>query len=183
MAPRSSFMKILHALATVALLSALVTLNGCGEDSSSGSAAGSANAGGSVIKVVSNRADLISGDEVLIDVVPPAGTEASAIAVTLNDTDVTSQFSPTAQGTLRGLVTGLLLGYNTIAADYPAGHASVVVTNHPNGGPVLAGPQLQPWTCQAGALDAQCNQAPTFAYLYKASVNGTWSPYDPANPP
>src|SRR6185295_13982131 len=132
MAPRSSFMKILHALATVALLSALVTLNGCGEDSSSGSAAGSADAGGSVIKVVSNRADLISGDDVLIDVVPPAGTDSGAIAVTLNGGDVTGQFSPSSQGTLRGLVTGLARGENSIAASYPGGHASVKVTNHPN---------------------------------------------------
>ena len=141
------------------------------------------DAGGSVIKVVSNRADLISGDEVLIDVVPPAGTDSGEIAVTLNGGDVTGQFSPTSQGTLRGLVTGLARGENTIAAIYPDGHASVKVTNHPNGGPVLAGPQLQPWTCQQGAVDAQCNQAPSFVYLYKASKNADWKPYDPANPP
>ena len=178
-------MKALLSLATVALLSALVALGGCGESGDSGgsSAVSAADAGGSVIKVVSNRADLISGDDVLIDVVPPAGTDSGAIAVTLNGGDVTGQFSPTAQGTLRGLVTGLARGENTIAATYPGGHASVAVTNHPNGGPVLAGPQLEPWTCQKGAVDAQCNQAPTFDYLYKASANADLQPYDPANPP
>ena len=41
-----------------------------------------------------------------------------------------------------------------------------VVTNHPIGGPVFAGPQIEPWTCQEGARDAKCNQPPTFRYLY-----------------
>ena len=175
-------MKVVFSLATVAILSALVALGGCGESTDSAPASG-ANAGGSVIKVVSNRADLISGDDVLIDVVPPAGTDSGEIAVTLNGGDVTGQFSPTSQGSLRGLVTGLARGENTIAASYPSGHASVKVTNHPNGGPVIAGPQLQPWTCQAGAVDAQCNQAPSFAYFYKASAGTDFQPYDPANPP
>src|SRR5579862_2907499 len=154
-------MKAVLSLATITLLSALVALDGCGESSESSPASGP-DGGGSVIKVVSNRADLISGDDVLIDVVPPAGTDSGTIAVTLNGGDVTGQFLPTSPGTLRGLVTGLARGENTIAASYPGGHASVKVTNHPNGGPVLAGPQLEPWTCQAGAVDAQCNQAPVF---------------------
>lgn len=177
-------MKAVLSVTTVALVSALVTLGGCGESSQmSGSAVSGADAGGSVIKVVSNRADLISGDDVLIDVVPPAGTESGEIAVTLNGGDITGDFSPTAQGTLRGLVTGLARGENILAASYPDGHASVKVTNHPNGGPVLAGPQLQPWTCQKGAIDAQCNQAPSFVYFYKVTANSNWKPYDPANPP
>jgi len=185
-------MKALLSLTTVALLSALVTLSGCGDSSQvvSSSSGSSSNpggsvtdAGGSVVKVVSNRADLVNGDDVLIDIVPPAGTDSGEIAVTLNDGDVTGQFSPTAQGTLRGLVTGLARGENIIAAHYPDGHASVTVTNHPNGGPVLAGPQLQPWTCQPGAVDAQCNQAPVFVYFYKAATNSDFKPYDPANPP
>jgi len=178
-------MKVVFSLTTVALLSALVTLSGCGESSqvSSSSSVSSPDAGGSVIKVVSNRADLISGDDVLIDIVAPAGTDTGEITVTLNGGDVTGQFSPTSQGTWRGLVTGLARGENTIAALYPGGHASVKVTNHPNGGPLIAGPQLQPWTCQKGAVDAQCNQVPTFAYFYKASANSNFLAYDPANPP
>ena len=32
-----------------------------------------------------------------------------------------------------------------------------------NGGPVLSGPQLQPWVCQARRVDAQCNQPPSTA--------------------
>src|SRR5437762_999628 len=122
MAPwRSSIMKAVLSLTTVALLSALVTLGGCGE---SPQASGS-DARGSVIKVVSNRADLISGDDVMIDVVPQAGIDSAEIAVTLNGGDVTEQFSPTSQGTFRGLVTGLERGENTIAASYPGGRASV----------------------------------------------------------
>src|SRR5213075_747856 len=109
---RSSFMKASVSLATVVFLSELVTLNGCGESTQ----VGGASAGGPVIHVVSNRADLISGDEALIDIVPPAGTDSDEITVTLNGADVTGQFSPTAQGTWRGLVTGLARGENIIAA-------------------------------------------------------------------
>ena len=46
------------------------------------------------------------------------------------------------------------------------GAARLIVTNHPIGGPVFAGPQIQPWACQDGAQDAQCNQPPTFRFLY-----------------
>ena len=59
----------------------------------------------------------------------------------------------------------------------------IVVTNHPNGGPVFSGPQVQPWVCQAGATDAKCNQPVSYEYQYKSSVTGTLSPYDPESPP
>src|SRR5439155_19033714 len=68
--------------------------------------------------------------------------------------------------------------------------------NHPFGGPVFSGPQIQPWKCQAGAQDRQCNVAPTFAYEYMpagftsiaAGVTGVaavnaFRPYDPKHPP
>jgi hypothetical protein len=74
--------------------------------------------------------------------------------------------------------------------------AQLVLTDHAIGGPVLAGPQIQPWACQKGATDRQCNTPPTFAYSYlpvgtgglgfaASGVGGanTLQPYDPANPP
>ena len=42
--------------------------------------------------------------------------------------------------------------------------AQITITNHPIGGPVFAGPQIQPWTCEAGATDAQCNLPTAYAY-------------------
>src|SRR5919198_2921952 len=61
--------------------------------------------------------------------------------------------------------------------------ARATLINHPNGGPVLSRPQVQPWQCQPGAKDAQCNQPPAYAYSYKSSVTGQFAAYDPANPP
>src|SRR5262249_35299271 len=47
-----------------------------------------------------------------------------------------------------------------------------------------SGPQLQPWVCESGAADAQCNQPPTYRFVYKStdpSKQG-FQPYDPGNP-
>ncbi len=63
--------------------------------------------------------------------------------------------------------------------------SAITITNHPNGGPVLSGPQLQPWVCQATAVDVQCNQPPTYTYLYKSTdpTKQGLQPYDPEAPP
>src|SRR4051794_26359048 len=73
------------------------------------------------------------------------------------------------------------------------------VTNHPIGGPVFAGPQIQPWTCAPGARDSQCDRPPTYRYYYlpkgastegatlpgttSNSSGGPFQPYDPNTPP
>ena len=55
--------------------------------------------------------------------------------------------------------------------------------NHPIGGPVIAGPQVQPWVCQNGSADPQCNAPTTYTYEYKSSLTGQLETYDPASPP
>ena len=53
-------------------------------------------------------------------------------------------------GRFEGLVTGLSLGPNVLTARaHGRKDASITVTNHPNGGPVFSGPQVQPWVCQS----------------------------------
>lgn len=147
-------------------------------------AGGSGPVSGNAIQILSNRADLISGGAALVQVTLPAGAAASAVTVSLNGGDVTSQFSMTASGVYMGLVSGMALGRNTITANYPGGGSSYAVINHANGGPILAGPQLTPWTCQQGAVDAQCNQAPAYSYVYLSSdpLKIGFQTYDPANP-
>ncbi|MGB1580075.1 MAG: DUF6351 family protein, partial [Nevskiales bacterium] len=105
------------------------------------------------IHVMSNRADLVSGGDVLIEVLPGAAVSPAAVSVQVNGRDVSSQFAPVEGGRLRGLVSGLALGRNTITAAWAGGLASAEVVNHPNGGPVFSGPQLQPWQCQDAAED------------------------------
>jgi len=136
------------------------------------------------ILVLSNRADLVSGGEALVEVVLPMGVEASTVEVDVDGHDVTDQFELRPNGRYMGLLTGLALGPNVVTAQLPGGARQITITNHPNGGPVLAGPQLQPWICQATAVDAQCNQPATYAYIYKSTdpTKTGFQPYDPGNP-
>jgi hypothetical protein len=129
------------------------------------------------IAVLSNRADLISGGDALVGVTP-AGAR-----VTLNRRSVTSAFAVRPDGRYLALLTALKNGANSLVAKSGQRGARLTIRNHPIGGPVMAGPQIQPWTCFDGALDAQCNRAPTYTYSYKSTAGGPLQPYDPKNPP
>ena len=59
------------------------------------------------IHVLSDRADLISGSEALVSVTLPHKTAPSSVSVSLNGSDVTSQFALRPNGSYEGLVTGL----------------------------------------------------------------------------
>jgi hypothetical protein len=161
-------------------------------------AAPAASAQSLQIEVLSTRADLVSGGQALTSIDLPAGSDPSRVAVRLNGRDVTSQFAQRPNRAFEGLVTGLVNGSNTLTATLPDGTSmSARIINHPIGGPSFSGPQVQPWVCQAGAIDAQCNQAPSISYDYmpavdQAQVNSLTGPkdlsdafqsYDPSNPP
>src|SRR3954463_12622187 len=82
-------------------------------------AAAWANEGGSNLEIVtlSNRADLISGGDALVEVRVPKQVSLSAVKVNVNGRDITSSFKADAAArTLRGLVTGLVEGRNDLAA-------------------------------------------------------------------
>ena len=136
------------------------------------------------IEVVSNRADLVSGDNALVQINLPPEVESTEVRVLLNRRDVTNAFAMRSNGKLQGLVTDLELGENTLTAKAQQGPgAHITLTNHPVGGPIFSGPQIQPWYCLEGALDAQCNRPITYEYFYKATSDGSMQPYDPENPP
>ena len=133
------------------------------------------------IKTLSNRADLVSSGDALVQV---KGRGARRARVTLNGRDVTNVFAVRPDGRFTGLVTGLRDGRNVLRARRRDGSgARLVVTGHPNGGPVFAGPQVQPWVCQETAKDDQCNEPPQYTFEYKSSVDGQLKPYDPGSPP
>jgi hypothetical protein len=115
------------------------------------------------ITVLSNRADLVSGGQALVAVDMSHGSDPSKLRVTLNRRDVSSEFAVRPNGRYEGLVTGLNVGNNVLEAALKDGHgAQITITDHPIGGPVFAGPQIQPWKCQTGALDKQCDEPPKF---------------------
>ena len=161
------------------------------------SAAGPSGTSGKVrITTVSNRADLVSAGDVLLRLSTP-GARPDQARVTLNGKDVTAAFGRQSNGRGLGLLTGLRLGRNVVTATLPDGRgARLVVTNHPQGGPVFSGPQIQPWTCSNGVKNKKCKQRPTYGYSYVpagtagttigatgVASTGTLQPYDPKNPP
>ena len=109
------------------------------------------------LRVLSNRADLISGGDALVEVLFPHRFTDDNVTVTLNGADVTSAFALRADDTFSGLLSGLVLGDNEVVArSVPTSPKSktkgpktarLTITNHPASGPVFAGEQLQPWVC------------------------------------
>jgi hypothetical protein len=173
------------------------------------------------IRTLTNRADLISDGDALVEVQVPHNVRVDRVKVTLNGKDITTSFVANASAqTLRGVVTGLKGGRNELAVrskpgqgnGHGFGHdndddASLTITNHVRGGPVLLGSQTQPWICatptpvaQNGntpasnasgltttAVDAQCNIATEYKLFYRTTTAGCSSalpdPSPPAAPP
>src|SRR5437762_10582455 len=143
-----------------------------------------AAAQGLQLHVVSNpKPEFVSGGDVLLSVSAPAGTQASAVHLTLNGSDVTSALHADASGrTLMALVKGLADGSNTLVASAGKATAKLAVVNHPNAGPVISGPHEQPFVCEtdkfrlmsggiAGkSLDADCSIATRVDYVYKSTA-------------
>lgn len=155
------------------------------------------------ITTLSNRADLVSGGDVLVEVQVPKFADIDKIVVRRNGDDVTGALVfDDASRTLTGLVAGLHDGDNLLEAgikvrrhflwwtwDDVVTLERLKVTNHPIGGPIFSGPQIQPWICatptpQPGtdtvphtnpsglstfAADAQCNIATEFHFWYKST--------------
>jgi hypothetical protein len=136
------------------------------------------------IDVISNRADLISAGDALVAIDVPDGVDPATITVTEDGRDVTQAFAQRENGRFEGLVTGLDVGANELHATADgADPATVAIANHPNGGPVLSGPQVQPWACTNGSQDPQCDAPATYRYEYKSSLDRQLHDYDPDNPP
>src|SRR5580765_4290913 len=165
------------------------------------------------ILTLSNRADFISGGDALVEVRVPRTVPLHQVTLWLNGLNVTGTFStdPAAR-TMRGVLTGLETGQNEFLADSNGRgigrpRASLTITNHPIGGPVLLGSQTTPWICATPtptpasgntpasnasglttvAIDAQCNIAKEYKLFYRTTTAGCSSalpdPSPPAAPP
>ncbi len=146
---------------------------------------------GMAIETVGNRADLVSGGDVLVRVRLPEGASTQDASLTVNGAPGGAlRQGPDGKSWL-SLIDGLAEGKNTLALSSGGNTVRLDVTNHPNSGPLFSGPQIQPWTCLDGALNAQCDRATTYSYSYMpttpapaAGRNASpFKPYDPASPP
>jgi hypothetical protein len=168
------------------------------------------DSGGVEIKVLSNRADLVSGGDALVEVVLPKAATATDLHVDVDGRDVSNAFKQGTGGRIVGLITGLKDGANVVTAKLGKGGARLTITNYPIGGPIFSGTQVQPWVCatpaaqdatstapatnasglSAAATDAQCNIPSEDHLLYRTTEQcsqrggGTpcFKPYDPNAP-
>jgi len=137
------------------------------------------------IATLSNRADLISGGDALLEVRVPKNVPPNQVSLRLNGRVVTGAFrTDEAARTLRGVVTDLVVGDNEFVAEARGrGHselrARLKITNHPIGGPVLLGSQTQPWICATPTPVAESGNTPasnasgltTFAFAHDPQCN------------
>src|SRR5437899_2896242 len=92
------------------------------------------------IQVLSNRADMISGGDALVQIVSSTGAYGSIAKIDLNGIDITKAFAMRADGRFMGLVTGLVNGPNLLRARLADGTgARITITNHSAEGPVFSG--------------------------------------------
>jgi Tannase-like family of unknown function (DUF6351) len=136
------------------------------------------------IVVLSNRADLVSEGDALVEIT------GGASAVELNGNDITSAFDVRENGRYMGVVTGMAVGANELVArSADGGGARLTIVNHPNQGPVFSGPQIQPWLCTTASnglgepTDSQCSAPTKVEYFYQAEGSTSFAVYNPASPP
>lgn len=149
------------------------------------------------IRTLSNRADLVSGGDALVEITAPPVLLREGFEVRLNGADVTSAFTDQGGGRLLGRVTGLALGRNVLEAKPKvkpwfkhSGPLAVQleITNAPRHGPVYSGAQAQPFYCAtptpqpasgntpatlasglSGAPDENCNIATETKLYYRST--------------
>src|SRR5882762_2716408 len=156
------------------------------------------------IVTLSNRADLISGGDALIEVRVPKGVAPNQVRLSLNGRDVTAMFrADSTARVMRGVLTGMVPGRNDFLAESKGRRASLTITNHAIGGPVLLGSQTTPWICatptpvpESGntpasnasgltttAFDAQCNIATEYKLFYRTTTSPCSSALPDPSPP
>ncbi|MCW5968592.1 MAG: hypothetical protein KIT57_08765 [Blastocatellales bacterium] len=154
-----------------------------------GSGVHSQSSGGLEIAILSSRPEFVSGGDALVEVRVPEGAALNRITLALNGRDVTPGLKPdTESGALRGLIGGMKLGENLLAAKAGNLQATLKATNYPVTGPILSGPHLTPYECRTvesglgPPLDDNCSAARRIDYFYRASDN-TFKPLaDPSAP-
>ena len=144
------------------------------------------------IRVLSSRANLVSGGDAVVEVQLPRYAHKRDVVVRLNGADVTDQLNADSSGAkLTGLVSGMREGKNRITVGdrrqsgwQDAG--SLELVNHPISGEMF-GPHQRPWICetQASGLGAPPAAGPCLAPIkyewFYRSTSGALLPL-PAGP-
>lgn len=186
------------AAAVLAALAAAAALPACSKDNGRDSAATTtteASSGGPTttappdqtgsdpvtdgirIIVVSSQPDRASGPEARIRVVPARDQDPAGLQVSLGATEVTGQLTETDDGTLEGVVVGLVEGTNTLTATDGKTTTTQRIRSWPTAGPMISGPHLALLACAteaAGlgpATDADCSAPTQVTWSYVTTAN------------
>src|SRR4029078_12040574 len=74
------------------------------------------------IQTLSNRADRVSGGDVMVQILLPPDAAPSGLHVRVGDRDVTSEFAAREDGRILGVIHGLADGDNKVVADVGGAH-------------------------------------------------------------
>lgn len=132
-----------------------------------------------MVDVLSTRPDLISDNDVLLGLDLPSDSATQTLKVSLNGQNITEQFNHSSR---RALISGLKLGENLLKVEIGDYFQNLTLVNHSANGPILSGPQLNPWTCNNGSTDIFCRKAVSYNHYYKDKL-GLIKSYDLAKPP
>lgn len=139
------------------------------------------------VRAVSSDPDMVTGGDVLVEIVVPRTVPAQQVRVSLDGEDVTDEFHPAQDPrTLLGVVAGLELGENKLeVATRGRGVArpstTLELTNHPLTGPVFSGPHQQPYVCKLDEWGLEpldgglCSAETEVEYVYRTSA-GKFAP-------
>ena len=120
------------------------------------------------LRVLSSPPSMVTGGDALVEVTIPKNVPPAKATVLVNGADVTATLELDRKArTLTGMVTGLRLGPNTLAAESNASgargrpEAELTLVNHPVTGPIFSGPQQYPFLCRTETArpgPAHCGQ-------------------------
>jgi hypothetical protein len=137
------------------------------------------------LTTLSGRPDSVTNGDALVRIEVAEEVALDDVTVTVNDQDATADFVVDRPArTLTGLVTGLNLGGNVVAAHAGGGRRSeLVLVDHPAEGPVFSGPHQQPFACETTAftvpviggnlgapVDEDCSIETRVDYFYRTST-------------
>jgi Tannase-like family of unknown function (DUF6351) len=144
--------------------------------------------GGFEVRTLSTRQDMVSGGDVLIEIVAPPSTGTN-VAIQVNGREPNAEFKPTMPATtlivrLKDLQPGRNIIGVGVKGRRPA--VQVAVVNHAIAGPVMSGPHQTPFTCETQTfglgqpLDANCMVATRVEYFYRSQQQegNPFKPYD-----
>ena len=146
------------------------------------------------LEVLSTRSWLVTGGDALVEVRvtdDEGSLQPGDLRVELNGGDITSRFRQTSERAMQALLEILPEGDSELRARLSgiSEAATLTITNWPNTGPIISGPQEQPFYCQtrefvtvAGELlgestDRQCSVETRVDYVYWSDQDQEFKPY------